>query len=383
MVAYQVKLFTCCSRNSLVGETVFRSLCNAGFQPVYGLGQRQNHCSHKGALFKYYCTFFVYHLIKGCPWACLHCWVQRGAVHPGRVLHAERWVWERDQEDWKAFASRVPAHRCSCHHSASGYFTCFSPCVLCDYTGVDYKSYFQPLQTFTTLPAGKNPFPVENRLLESSIQVVTSLFHWLLLNPCFARTSMPLQDTSVSSRILSSQSLSRTFMCLSSWPPLISCLSGLNKICDMFRTMSKFLLSIQRVHGTFVFCLGKQVQRSGLVLKTFETYILWMGKYWVNSMILKVIEWSREEPWQNLQAIIQASIWSLLLAAKILQIRLNPPIEIQIWASFLTMYPPYTWVQGIMGLLVEVHTIAWTSITYLCYTLHSGQRYTMLIIIQW
>merc|ERR1712088_530774 len=28
----------------------------------------------------------------------------------------------------------------------------------------------QPLQTFTTLPAGKNPFPVENRLLESSIQ---------------------------------------------------------------------------------------------------------------------------------------------------------------------------------------------------------------------
>jgi len=48
------------------------------------------------------------------------------------------------------------------------------------------------------------------------------------------------------------------------------------------------------------------------------------------------------------------------------------------------MYPntrvmyPNTRVKG-MGLLIEVHTIAWTSITIPC-TLHLGQRYTMLII---
>jgi len=41
------------------------------------------------------------------------------------------------------------------------------------------------------------------------------------------------------------------------------------------------------------------------------------------------------------------------------------------------MYPN-TRVRG-MGLVMDVHTIAWTSITHLC-TLHLGQRYTMLII---
>lgn len=39
---------------------------------------------------------------------------------------------------------------------------------------------------------------------------------------------------------------------------------------------------------------------------------------------------------------------------------------------------PNTRVGG-AGLLVEVHTIAWTSITHPC-TLNLGQRYTMLII---
>ena len=42
---------------------------------------------------------------------------------------------------------------------------------------------FQPLQTFHTLPAGKNPFPVENRLLESSIQV-TLFLSLPLWHPC-------------------------------------------------------------------------------------------------------------------------------------------------------------------------------------------------------
>ena len=102
-------------------------------------------------------------------------------------------------------------------------YTCCSPCLLCDYFG-GIITVFQPLETFSPLPAGKKPFPVENRLLESSIQV-TKIFRSFILTLCH-RTSMPLQDTSVSSRILSSQSLSRTFMCLSSWPPLISCLSG-------------------------------------------------------------------------------------------------------------------------------------------------------------
>ena len=47
------------------------------------------------------------------------------------------------------------------------------------------------------------------------------------------------------------------------------------------------------------------------------------------------------------------------------------------------MYPKITRVEGMMmRLLVEVHTIAWTSITYLYFTLHLGQRYNMLIIIQ-
>ena len=54
---------------------------------------------------------------------------------------------------------------------------------------------------------------------------LVSLFTFLT---SLSRTLTPLQDTSVSSRIQSSQSLSPTFMCSFSWPPWISCLWGLH-----------------------------------------------------------------------------------------------------------------------------------------------------------
>ena len=72
----------------------------------------------------------VHILIKGCSRACLHCWIEWGAVHPRRVLHGEGWVRERDQEDRSAFACRVPAHWCSCHHSTSGLFVPLRSCIL-------------------------------------------------------------------------------------------------------------------------------------------------------------------------------------------------------------------------------------------------------------
>ena len=164
--------------------------------------------------------------------------------------HIEGWVWKRDQEDRATLASRVPAHRCSCHHSASGCFTCFSPlwfviilvekwlflanvCPLYNF-GVPIFSWSQWYSLFSatgnlrstscrqkTFPCWEPPPWVEHTGGQP-------LFYQFFLSFifCLARTSMPLQDTSVSSRIPSSQSLSLTFMCLSSWPPLISCLSG-------------------------------------------------------------------------------------------------------------------------------------------------------------
>ena len=65
-------------------------------------------------------AYLLHFLIEGCPWACLHCWIEWGAVHPRCVLHGEGRVRERDQEDRPTSASRVPAHRCPCHNSASG-----------------------------------------------------------------------------------------------------------------------------------------------------------------------------------------------------------------------------------------------------------------------
>jgi len=105
----------------------------------------------------------------------------------------------------------------------------------------------QPLQTFTTLPAGKNPFPVENRLLESSIQDFNA----------FARYISQFKD--------------------SEFPEFVSDLH----VLVFMATLD--IMPLREYMGPLY---------SALASKSRD----------------QVIEWSREEPWQNLQAIIQASI---------------------------------------------------------------------------
>merc|ERR1711997_847878 len=105
----------------------------------------------------------------------------------------------------------------------------------------------QPLQTFATLPAGKNPFPVENRLLESSIQDFNA----------FARYISQFKG--------------------SEFPEFVSDLH----VLVFMATLD--IMPLREYMGPLY---------SALASKSRD----------------QVIEWSREEPWQNLQAIIQASI---------------------------------------------------------------------------
>jgi len=105
----------------------------------------------------------------------------------------------------------------------------------------------QPLQTFTTLPVGKNPFPVENRLLESSIQDFNA----------FARYISQFKDNE--------------------FPEFVSDLH----VLVFMATLD--IMPLREFMGPLYSALASKDRN-------------------------QIIEWSREEPWQNLQAIIQASI---------------------------------------------------------------------------